>query len=90
MNEEIIRFLNRKKERNILVSQLGFIETNFYIFDYTYNIKNDLLSIENKQNVKIIININQIYKIDYLENGIILNMDNDTKIKLEYTKREEM
>lgn len=76
--------LNTFISKNIIIKQLGFIESNFEIKNFNYEIKYELLKIFDKESKNyIIININQIYKIIYKQEKIILNMDNDTTISIE-------
>lgn len=81
MIEELMKFLDNNKEKNIVINQLGFIESQFYINKMGYVLKNDILTISDSKQ-KISINTNQIYKLDYINQGIIIYLDNDTEIKI--------
>lgn len=81
MIEELMNFLDNNKEKNIVINQLGFIESQFYINKMGYVLKNDILTISDSKQ-KISINTNQIYKLDYINQGIIIYLDNDTEIKI--------
>lgn len=82
MFEEITNFFRKNKYNNIVINQIGFINSEFYINDAKYKIKDDILTLKNDKGIYIKLNINQIYKIEYLSNGILMCIDNDTKIKL--------
>ena len=76
--------LNTFISKNIIIKHLGFIESNFEIKNFNYEIKYELLKIFDKESKNyIIINMNQIYKIIYKPEKIILYMDNDTTISIE-------
>lgn len=75
--------LNKSIGKSIEINQNGFLETKFMIQEMNYGINQEKLSITNKdKNSYICININQIYKIEFVEEKILLYMDNDTVITL--------
>ncbi len=81
--KKITNILDSFENKDITITQRGFIETNFYIKNITYDIKMDILKIKDKEKkIYIIINLNQVYRFELLSNGISLYLDNDTQIDI--------
>lgn len=81
---ENIKQFNKKK---VILKQLGFLESKFVFEIFCYSLNNDILIIKDEKNdVFIKININEIYNLEMTEKAILIYMDNDTKIKLEDKK----
>ena len=84
MNISIENNLKKFKDNNIIIEQLGFIESHFKLKNFEYKIKYDILKLydENSENF-ITINLNQIYNTIYEQEKLTLYLDNDTVITLE-------
>ena len=81
--KNIENWLNNTQTKNIIVKQLGFIESIFEIKNFNYEIKYELLKIFSKESENFItINLNQVYKTITDIEKIILYMDNDTTIEV--------
>lgn len=72
---------NLSKIKDVVIYQQGFIESKFEILNIKYDIKEDILNINNNDNY-FKININQIYDVKDERGSIILFLDNDTQIKI--------
>lgn len=81
INEILKNKIKELDGNKITIIQEGFIENKFFIESAKCNIKFDVLKIENKE-CYIKINLNQVCNIEYLQNEIKLDLDNDTKIKI--------
>ena len=87
MNDEMIlkieECLDKLKQKSIKVNQKGFIINQFFIEKLIYKIQNDILNLRDERNeVYISLNLNQVYQIEIGENKIILFLDNDTEINI--------
>lgn len=87
MNDEMIlkieKCLDKLKQKSIKVNQKGFIINQFFIEKLIYKIQNDILNLRDEKNeVYISLNLNQVYQIEIGENKIILFLDNDTEINI--------
>jgi hypothetical protein len=87
MNDEMIlkieKCLDKLKQKSIKVNQKGFIINQFFIEKLIYKIQNDILNLRDERNeVYISLNLNQVYQIEIGENKIILFLDNDTEINI--------
>ena len=87
MNDEMIlkieKCLDKLKQKSIKVNQKGFIINQFFIEKLIYKIQNDILNLKDERNeVYISLNLNQVYQIEIGENKIILFLDNDTEINI--------
>lgn len=87
MNDEMIlkieKCLEKLKHKSIKVNQKGFIINQFFIEKLIYKIQNDILNLRDERNeVYISLNLNQVYQIEIGENKIILFLDNDTEINI--------
>lgn len=72
---------NLSKIKDVVIYQQGFIESKFEILNIKYDIKEDMLNINNNDSY-FKININQIYDVKDERESIILFLDNDTQIKI--------
>ena len=87
MSDEMIlkieKCLEKLKYKSIKVNQKGFIINQFFIEKLIYKIQNDILNLRDERNeVYISLNLNQVYQIEIGENKIILFLDNDTEINI--------
>ena len=87
MNDEMIlkieKCLDKLKQKSIKVNQKGFIINQFFIEKLIYKIQNDILNLRDERNeVYMSLNLNQVYQIEIGENKIILFLDNDTEINI--------
>ncbi len=84
MNISIENNLKKFKDNNIIIEQLGFIESHFKLKNFEYKIKYDILKLYDKNSENFItINLNQIYNTIYEQEKLTLYLDNDTIITLE-------
>ena len=84
MNISIENTLKKFKDNNIIIEQLGFIESHFKLKNFEYKIKYDILKLYDKNSENFItINLNQIYNTIYEQEKLTLYLDNDTVITLE-------
>ncbi len=84
MNISIENNLKKFKDNNIIIEQLGFIESHFKLKNFEYKIKYDILKLYDKNSENFItINLNQIYNTIYEQEKLTLYLDNDTVITLE-------
>lgn len=79
--EKILGELNKHAQKPIVINQTGFISSQFYINSLTYGIELDILSIKDeKEEIYLSINLNQVYKVETSKNSIQMFLDNDTEI----------
>ena len=84
MNISIENNLKKFKDNNIIIEQLGFIESHFKLKNFEYKIKYDILKLYDKNSENFItINLNQIYNTIYEQEKLTLYLENDTIITLE-------
>lgn len=82
IKEKILKKLNENNGRNIVIKQIGFIESKFFINNMKYEIEFDIITIkDDKEDIYIKLNINQIYKCEILD-SIKLYLDNDTQLEI--------
>ena len=80
---KIENFLDKLKQKSVRINQKGFIINQFFIEKLIYKIQNDILNLRDERNeVYISLNLNQVYQIEIGENKIILFLDNDTEINI--------
>ena len=83
IRDNIINILKNLSNKNITIKINGFILAKFYIDGLNYKIENDNLSIINKEeNIYLSINLNQVYKYEYVTHGIEIFLDNDMILKI--------
>ena len=81
--ENLIERIYEWKEKDIIISQNGFLRSKYEIENLNYKVKYEILEISSQNNENYIkINLNQIYKIDIQNNEIEISLDNDINIKL--------
>ena len=81
--EKLIERIYEWKEKDIIISQNGFLRSKYEIENLNYKVKYEILEISSQNNENYIkINLNQIYKIDIQNNEIEISLDNDINIKL--------
>lgn len=79
--EKILGELNKHAQKPIIINQTGFISSQFYINSLTYGIELDILTIKDeKEEIYLSINLNQVYKVETSKNSIQMYLDNDTQI----------
>ena len=84
MNISIENNLKKFKDNNIIIEQLGFIESHFKLKNFEYKIKYDILKLYDKNSENFItIYLNKIYNTIYEQEKLTLYLDNDTIITLE-------
>ena len=67
MNISIENNLKKFKDNNIIIEQLGFIESHFKLKNFEYKIKYDILKLYDKNSENFItINLNQIYNYYFI------------------------
>lgn len=81
IREKILNELKRKDGKRIVIFQTGFISTKFLVNSLNYKIEYDTLTIKDeKEEVYLCINLNQVYKYEIQDNKIKVYLDNDTVI----------
>lgn len=81
LKEKILEELKKHEKKQNTIKQTGFISNQFYINSLTYQLKIDTLTIKDeKEEIYVCINLNQVYKVDIHENNIQIYLDNDTQI----------
>ena len=79
MNEEVIKYIDKLKEKKIKIEQKGFLKSKFFIDELSYEVEDDILELKDEDSeIYIKININQIYKVEDTNNKVSLYLDNDT------------
>mgnify|MGYP007117715182 CR=1 FL=1 len=87
INDNLEQLLNKFIEKTVIINQNGFVESTYSINKLKYSIEYDILNIidENSENY-IKINLNQVYKLENKEDKIILYLDNDITITLNFKR----
>ncbi len=81
IREKILEELKKHEKKQNTIRQTGFISNQFYINSLTYKLKIDTLTIKDeKEEIYICINLNQVYQVHIYENSIQIYLDNDTQI----------
>ena len=81
IREKILEELKKHEKKQNTIRQTGFISNQFYINSLTYKLKIDTLTIKDeKEEIYICINLNQVYQVHIHENNIQIYLDNDTQI----------
>ena len=82
-NNILKKKLDEFLEKNIAISQDGFMEAKFPIHKFRYIIESEILKITDEEDKNYLaLNLNQIYKTEINENNIKVYLDNDTTICL--------
>lgn len=69
--------------KSVTITQEGFLKNKYSIHKLKYFIEYEILNITDEESENyLIINLNQIYKMDIAEKDIKLYLDNDTIICL--------
>lgn len=82
---ELVKFLQKQQERNILLNLQGIVITNLTIYQMHVKKKENKLLLENKKNTKnkIGFNLSQLMKITKIkENEILLEFDPIQKVSI--------
>lgn len=83
MLNKITKKLQKAQGQQLTVIEEGFIKSKFQIQNLQYSIKEEILQLEDKEKSTYIeINLNQVYKVNDLEEEIGIFLDNDMKIIL--------
>ena len=81
LREKVLESLNNHVKKANTIKQAGFISSKFYINSLIYNLQLDTITLKDeKEEVYISINLNQVYKVETLKNSIQIYLDNDTQI----------
>ena len=81
MRENFLDELKRKNGKRIVICQTGFISTKFLVNCLSYRIDIDTLTIKDeRQEVYLSVNLNQVYKYEIKDNKTKIYLDNDTVI----------
>ena len=83
--EEVKKFLEKIKDKEILILIDGFLNSKIIFKKMLFNINIDVLTI-NCEDESIAINLNQIYDVEIKENELKMYLDNDLIIKCISTK----
>ena len=82
-NNSLEEKLKEFVEKNITITQEGFLKNKYSIHKLKYFIEYEILNITDEESKNYLkINLNQIYKIEINEKDIKLYLDNDTIICL--------
>ncbi|MFQ8661357.1 MAG: hypothetical protein ACLR9X_04565 [Clostridia bacterium] len=82
-NHSLDEKLNKFMEKNVIVTQDGFLKNKYSIHKLKYFIEYEILNITDEESENYLkINLNQIYKMEINEKDITLFLDNDTIICL--------
>lgn len=80
---KIEEYLENLQQKQIRVSQNGFLMSQFFIEKMMYKIQNDILNLRDEsKEIYLSLNLNQVYQIEIGEKKMILFLDNDTEIEL--------
>ena len=83
INNSLEKKLNEFIEKNVTITQEGFMKNSYSIHKLNYFIEYEILNITDEKSKNYLkINLNQIYKIEINEKDIKLYLDNDTIIFL--------
>lgn len=75
--------LEKLEEQQVKIEQTGFINCKFTIHKFAYEIAYDILLLQcQKGNIRMSLNLNQVYKSETTNEYILLYLDNDIKIKI--------
>ena len=85
LREKILEELKKHEKKQNTIKQTGFISNQFYINSLTYKLEIDTLTIKDeKEEIYVCINLNQVYKVEITDNNIHMYLDNDTQICIKY------
>lgn len=85
--EKIEKCLFDLQGKMVRINQRGFIYSQFIIENLIYKIQNDILNLrDNKKDIYISVNLNQVYKMELGKHILMLFMDNDTELKISIEK----
>lgn len=83
MVENLEKSLKKFIGRDILIIQDGFLESKQLMRKMTYFVEEEILNInDQKREYYLKINLNQIYKVEDIEKGIKIYIDNDTEFSI--------
>ena len=76
-------FLNYFLNKNVVVSQDGFLKCQFSIEKFTFSIDYEILKVlDSNGNNYLSINLNQVYNFEDSDNILKFYLDNDTIVSL--------
>jgi len=87
MNNKMIvnieKILDKMKQKSVKISQNGFVVNQFFVDKLMYKIQSDILNLrDEKKEVYLSLNLNQVYQIEIGENKILFFLDNDTDVEI--------
>ena len=81
LRKKMLEDLNNHEKKTNIIKQTGFISSRFYIKSLIYKIELDTLTLKDeKEEIYVTINVNQVYKVETSKNSIQIYLDNDTQI----------
>ena len=82
---KIEKYLDKLQQKPVTIQQDGFLINQFFMEKMMYKIQNDTLNLRDEmKEVYISLNLNQVYQVEIGENKMILFLDNDTRIQLNW------
>jgi len=79
----IEKILDKMKQKSVKISQNGFVVNQFFVDKLMYKIQSDILNLrDEKKEVYLSLNLNQVYQIEIGENKILFFLDNDTDVEI--------
>ena len=81
MEKELLEILSKYKGKDIIITQMGFMQAEYTINNLNYNVEEDMLMCRGNNKTYVTININMINKIVHKDDELIIYLDNDTILK---------
>lgn len=79
--KNMLKEIEKNVKKSVVIKQTGFISNQFYINSLIYKLEIDTLTIKDeKEEIYVCINLNQVYKVKITDNNIQVYLDNDTQI----------
>ena len=80
IKQEVSSYINK----NVIITQNGFIQSKYEIKTAEFSVDNEILSILAREDITYLkINLNQIYTFDSDDLKLVFYMDNDTIITIQ-------
>lgn len=81
IRESLLQELEKHVQKKNIIKQTGFISSQFYLNSLIYRVELDNLTLKDeKEEIYVCLNLNQVYKVDILNSCIQIYLDNDTQI----------